>query len=76
MEGQNFEKRESSIESRIEELAEREGMSAEDISSDILTFAELYEGDADAGGYLEEVAEKIGVSLEEIIKYSQKLREG
>ena len=73
MEG--FENRESFINKLIEDLATREGMNSEDIFSDIITFAELYKTDEDAGAYLEEVAEKIGISFEEMLEYTKKLRE-
>ena len=74
-EGQNFESRESLIDKVVEELAEREGMSAEDILSDIITFAELLEGDESANGYFEELAERMGISLEEMLEYAQRLKE-
>lgn len=73
MEG--FENRESVIKKLIEDLAVREGMNSEDILSDIITFSELYETDESAGAYLEEVAEKIGISSEEMFEYAKKLRE-
>jgi len=75
MEGQNFGNRESIINKLIEDLAIKEEMNFEDIFSDIITFSELYETDEDAGAYLEEVAEKIGISLGEMLEYAKKLRE-
>lgn len=59
----------------IEELARKEGMDPDDIFSDIITFAELSGTDEDAGAYLEEVAEKISISPEEMIEYARKLKE-
>jgi hypothetical protein len=50
-------------------------MKSEDIFSDIITFAEIYETDEDAGAYLKEVAEKIGISFGEMLEYARKLRE-
>jgi len=65
----NFENRESVIDGLIESLAEREGMNSEDIISDIITFAELSEEDEGAKGYIEEVAERIGIPYDEMIVY-------
>ena len=76
MEGQNFENRESLINRLIEELAKREEMDPEDIFSDIITFSELCETGEDARAYLEEVAERIGISFGEMLEYAKKLREG
>ena len=73
-EKQNFESRESVIDRMIEELAQREGMNPDDIISDIITFAELLEEDEGARGYFEELAERMGISLEEILEYSRKLK--
>jgi len=74
MEGlSNFENKESIINKLIEDLAIQEEMNSEDIFSDIITFSELYETDKDAGAYLEEVAEKIGVSFGDILEYAKKL---
>ena len=66
----SFESKESVIDGLIEQLAQREGMSVEDISSDILTFFELSQADEDAKAYLEEVAEKIGISIDELMTYA------
>ena len=45
-------------------------MNAEDIISDIVTFLELSHEDEGAKAYLEEVAEKIGVTVEEMTVYA------
>jgi len=71
----NFENREKEIDNLIENLAEREGMSSEDIFSDIITFAEISKEDEDAKAYLEEVAEKIGISPDEMFEYALKKTE-
>lgn len=71
LEGQNLESRESFIKRMIEELAQKEEMNPDDIFSDIITFGEIYEDDEDAAGYLEEVAERIGVSFEEMLEYAR-----
>ena len=75
MEGQNFESREGEIDKMIEGFAQREEMNLDAIFSDIITFAELYEEYEYASAYLEQVAEEIGISFEEMIEYAQKLRE-
>lgn len=72
---EGFENREAAISKMIEDLAQKEEMNPEDILSDILTFAELYEEDSDASAYLEEVAERIGISFEEMVEYAKKLKE-
>ena len=71
----SFESPESPIDRLIDELAEREEMSADDILSDIMTFVELSETDEDAAAYLEEVAEKLGISLEDLKKYAEEISE-
>lgn len=58
------------IERRIEEIARIEGVSKDDIISDISTFAELMSEDGDAKFYFVELAEKVGISTEEMIKYA------
>jgi len=73
---QNIESRESQIDKLIEELAREEDMDPNDIFSDIVTFAELMESDKDAAVYLEELAEKIGISFEEMVEYARKQVEG
>ena len=66
----SIENRESDIDSLIEKLGAKEEMNAEDIISDIVTFAELSQEDENAKAYLEEVAEKIGISIEEMMRYA------
>lgn len=68
----NFENRELVIDGLIQNLAEKEGMSSDDIFSDIVTFIEISEGDEDAKFYFEELAEKIGISFEEMMGYARK----
>lgn len=69
----NIESREEFITRRIEEVAVMEGMEKEDLLSDMMTFAEIVQEDEDARPYFEELADKIGVSVEEIIEYSANL---
>jgi hypothetical protein len=69
----NTESREAFITRRIEEVAAMEGMEKEDLLSDMMTFVEIVREDKDAMPYFEELADKIGVSVEEIIEYSAKL---
>ncbi len=71
----NFESKENQeaiIDRLIDTLAEKEGMNPEDIFSDIITFTKLSQEDEDAKFYLVELAEKIGISLEEMIAYGIK----
>lgn len=68
----NPENREHIIDGLIENFADREGMNSNDIFSDLITFAELYETDKDARIYFEEIAEALGISFEEIIEYAMK----
>ena len=69
---QNPEQREEEIDALVENLAQAEGMSAEDVFSDIATFAELLQEDENVRTYFEELAEKIGISVEETIEYAIK----
>lgn len=46
-------------------------MDVEDIFSDILTFAEICQNDPDARAYFEELADKINISIDEMIKYAE-----
>lgn len=66
----NFEGRESIVDRLIEELAQKEGMDPQDIFADIITFIELSQEDEDARFYFEELAEKIGVSFDEMMEYA------
>ncbi len=70
----NFEnrEREAEIDKLIGELAEKEEMNPEDVLSDIITFAPV-EGNEDPNlEYLDMVAEKIGISHEEMREYAVK----
>lgn len=69
------EERESEIDVLIEKLAEDEGMPADDILSDIITFAP-YEGNEFSNpDYIEIVAEKLGITLDEMNTYAIKKAE-
>ena len=68
----DIEDRELAIGELLKDLAQVEGMNAEDILSDIITFAQISEEDESAKAYLEEVAEKIGISIEEMMWYANK----
>ena len=72
---ESFESSEDVIKRHIEDLATKEEMDSEDIFSDIITFSELYEMDEDAGAYFVELAEKIGISFQEMLEFAKKLRE-
>ena len=67
---ENKESRESVIDGLIEKLAQEEEMDTENIISDIVTFLEISQEDENAKAYLEEVAEKIGISIEEMMRYA------
>jgi hypothetical protein len=72
----NQESNEKFIDVLIETLAEKEGMSPEDIQTDIVTFAEICETDDDAKGYFEQLADEINISPEAMIEYArQKAKE-
>jgi hypothetical protein len=60
------------IERAIEELAKAEGMSAEDIDSDIITFAPV-EGNEEFSNpeYFEILAEQLNMRLGNILNYAQ-----
>ncbi len=66
----NPEQREQEIDAHIEALAAAEGMSADDMFSDMKTFAELLQQDQGVKGYFEELAEKLNVPVEELIEYA------
>jgi hypothetical protein len=69
---ENFEKREEEIDKLIEGLAEREGMDPDDMVGDIAVFAP-YKGNESANpDYIEQVAEMIGISKEEMNRYAIK----
>ena len=69
----DFENREAVIDNLLDVLAEREGMPAEDILSDLMTFAS-FEGDEslEAPEYFEEMAERLGTTPEDIKAYAIK----
>ena len=68
----DFENRELVIDSLIDKLGEQEGMSPDDILSDIVTFA-LYEGNESTNpDYLDQVAEMLSISAEEMKTYAVK----
>ncbi len=69
---ENHENREEQINALIENLAQTEGMNSDDIFSDIVTFAELSKEDEDAKAYFEDLAERLGISLDEILEYAQR----
>ena len=68
----DFESRESIIDKLIESLAEKEGMSPDDVLSDIITFAPYVENDTPNPDYFDQVAEMIGISSDEMIAYAIK----
>ena len=71
----NFESKENQeeiIDHLIDTLAEKEEMNPEDIFSDIITFIKLSQEDEDAKFYIEELAEKIGISMEKMTEYAIK----
>ena len=66
----NFEIRESIIDDMVDNFAEMEGMNPNDVLSDIITFAP-YEGNDSANpDYIEQVAEMMGISVEEMTEYA------
>ena len=69
---ENFEKREEEIDTLIEKLAEREGMDPDDIVGDIAVFAPYKGNDSANPEYIEQVAEMIGISPEEMTLYANK----
>ncbi len=66
----NYESREDEIDALIEQLAEAEGMNKDDIISDIITFAPIEGSENSNPDYIAEVAEMIGISIEEMNKYA------
>lgn len=68
----SFESKESAIDDLLDQLAQKEEMNPEDILSDIITFAP-YEGNENSNpDYLDEVADRIGISHEEMREYARK----
>jgi len=68
----NFENRESVIDELINGLAEREGMNPDDILSDIIIFAPHEQNESSNPDYIDQVAEMIGASSEEMSAYAVK----
>lgn len=68
----SFENRESAIDTLIDNLAEKEDMNRDDILSDIITFAPYEDNDAANPEYIDQIAEMIGVSSEEMSAYAIK----
>ena len=66
------ENRESVIDRLINNLAEKEGMNPEDVLSDIITFAPDERNDAANPDYIDQVAEMIGISSEEMRAHAVK----
>ena len=71
----NFEQRESAIDELVKNLAEREGMNPDDVLSDIITFAPYETNDTPNPDYIDQVAEMIGISAEEMTAYAIKKAE-
>lgn len=68
----SFENGESMIDDLLDQLAQREEMNPGDILSDIITFAP-YEGNENPNpDYINEVADRIGISHEEMREYALK----
>ncbi len=70
--GQNIEHNKEQIRRLIEILADKEEMSPDHIESDIMTFA-VVEGNEDFANpeYFEELAERLKISLKEILNYAE-----
>lgn len=68
----SLESRESIIDGLINGLAEKEGINPEDVLSDIVTFASYERNDTPNPDYLDQVAEMIGISSEEMSLYAIK----
>jgi len=67
-----FEDRESIIDNLISKLAENEGMNEDDILCDIIVFAPYEGNELSNPDYLDEVADRIGISYEEMREYANK----
>ncbi len=68
----SFEIRESIIDEMVDKFAEREGMSPEDVLSDIITFAPCEGSESANPDYIEQIAEMMGISVEEMTAYAIK----
>ncbi len=66
----SFEQREEEIDGLIEKIAAEQDMNPDDIIGDLAVFAP-YEGNDSANpDYIEQVAEMIGISAQEMTKYA------
>jgi len=70
MSKESFENRELVIDGLIRGLAEKEGINPDDILSDIITFAPHEQSESANPDYIDQVAEMIGVSSEEMTAYT------
>lgn len=68
--GSIFEVREAAIDGLVENFAEKEGMNPEDVLSDIITFASYKGSDSSNPDYIEQVAEMMGIPLDEMNEYA------
>lgn len=66
----SFENRESAIDKLINDLAKKENMNPDDILSDIIVFAPDERNDTANSDYIDQVAEMIGISSEEMSLYA------
>ncbi len=60
------------IDDLIEKLAQRKEMDPQDILSDMETFLKLSREDENAKAYFEVLAEELGISLEELLEYTER----
>ncbi len=58
------------VERLIADLAEQEGMTKEDIISDVIVFAPHPDNAFANPAYIEDIAEKMGISVEEMTTYA------
>ncbi len=68
----NFEQRELEIDTLIEKLALEQEMNPDDIIGDLAVFAPYLENDSANPDYIEQVAEMVGISVEEMARYAIK----
>ena len=74
-EAPNFESREKEIDLLIEKLAEAEEMTPDDILSDIVTFISFDGTEMENPEYFEVLAEKLGITIDEMNEYAKKKAE-
>ncbi len=72
---ENFENKESVLQTRIEALATQEEMQPEDILADMMVFAELSETNEDAEAYFQDLSEQLGITARELLTYARALKE-